>query len=268
MWISEFSNYKAFLKALIKSLPKKGYGQLRRLAEHLNVAPIIVSQVLSGDRHFSAEQAIKTATYFGLDEKATEYFIYLVSHARADNKELKSFYDQRLSRLREESQKIKNLVQGHEVLSDADKGIFYSNWYYVAVQTLTSMEKYRTVDAIAEYLNLSRQKVGEVISFLIQSGLCVQGENGRVLQGTKSTHVDDKSPFVNSHRRNWREKAREKFTSPGPHDLFYSSPVALSEKDAELFRKELLTLIQSFSKQVAPSPEETTMCLNIDWFKF
>lgn len=75
-------------------------------------------------------------------------------------------------------------------------------------------------------------------------------------------------PFVNNHRRNWREKAREKFAAPEETDFFYSSPVALSEKDAEQFRKQLLEMIKEFSKRVAASPEETTMCLNIDWFKF
>ncbi len=45
---------------------------------------------------------------------------------------------------------------------------------------------------------------------------------------------DDKSPFVNSHRRNWREKAKEKFSEPGSLDIFYSSPVAISKKDSEL----------------------------------
>lgn len=268
MWITEFSDYKSFIKALLKTYPKSGRGQSRRLAEHLNVVPIVVSQVLARDRHFTPEQALKVAEFFGMDTKTSEYFVFLVSLARAETKDLKAFYKEKLAKIRAESENIKNLVHGREVLSDEDKGIFYSNWYYSGIRILSSMERYQTVEALADCTGLSRAKVGQVVSFLIKTGLCVQGKNGRILRGPQSTHVDNESPFVNNHRRNWREKAREKFASPEDTDFFYSSPVALSEKDAEQFRKQLLEMIKEFSKRVAASPEETTMCLNIDWFKF
>jgi uncharacterized protein (TIGR02147 family) len=268
MWIADFDDYKAFLKGLIATYPKKGRGLSRRLAEHLNVAPVVVSQILARDRHFTPDQAPKVAAFFGLDERATEYFIYLVCRDRADGKELKAFYGEKLARLRADAQKIKHHVQGRDALSETAKGVFYSNWYYSGVRILSSIDGFQTTERIAEYFGLSRSKVGEIIAFLVETGLCVQDEGGRIVRGPKSTHVDDKSPFVNNPRRNWRDTAREKFGSPGTEDLFYSSPVALSKKDAELFRKELLKLIKDFSKQVADSPEETTMCLNIDWFKF
>ncbi len=268
MWIAEFNDYKAFLRAVIAGFPKKGRGQARRLAEHLRVAPVVVSQILTGDRQFTIDQAIKVAGHFGLEPKATDYFVTLVSRSRADTKELKSYYDEKLLKMREESQNIKNLVRGIDALADSDKGTFYSNWYYSGVRLLTSIDGYQTVDSIANYLKLSRSKVGEVISFLVETGLCIQDDDGKIKMGPRSTHVNDKSPFVNNHRRNWREKARDKFQEPGPQDFFYSSPVTLSEKDAELFKKELLNVIKEFSKRVEASPGERPMCLNIDWFEF
>lgn len=269
MWITDFNDYKAFLKAMIKSYPKNGRGQSRRLAEHLKVAPIVVSQILARDRHLTPDQALQVTRHFGMDEKTSEYFVFLVNYARAETKDLKAFYRTKLDRMRKESEDIKNLVRNKTLLSEENKGRYYSDWYYVAIQTLTSIKKYQTVDALAEYLGLSRARVGEVVSFLVETGLCIEGPGGKILHGKTSIHVDSKSPFVNSHRRNWRDKAREKFTAPGEDDVFYSSVVALSEADAELFRKTLLQLIQNFSKEVvAPSAEETARCLNIDWFKF
>lgn len=269
MWITDFNDYKAFLKALMKTYPKSGRGQSRRLAEHLNVAPIVVSQIVARDRHFTPDQALKVASHFGMDEKTSEYFVFLVNHARAETRELKSFYKSKLERLRKDAENIKNLVRNKKLLSEENKGIYYSNWYYAAVHLLTSIGQFQTVDALAEYLGLSRTKVGEIVAFMLDTGICVEGPGGKIIRGSTSIHVDSNSPYVNSHRRNWRDKAREKFTSPGENDLFYSSVVALSEKDADRFRKTLLQLIENFSKKVvAPSPEETTRCLNIDWFKF
>ena len=267
MWALDFDDYKVFLKAVLKTFPKRGRGQAQKLADFLGVQPMVVSHILSGERDFTPDQAVRVASYFGLDDKATEYFLYLVTQARADTPYLKNFYATKLNQIRSEAQNIKNLVAGREQLTDEEKGIFYSNWYFCGVSLLTSIEKYQTVEAIADYTGLSRAKIGEIVSFLVNTGLCIQ-ENGKIRMSTKSTHVGDKSEFVNSHRRNWREKAREKFSEPGPYDLFYSSPVSLSEKDAELFRKEILKVIKNFSKQVEDSPEQKTMCLNIDWFEF
>jgi biotin operon repressor len=173
-----------------------------------------------------------------------------------------------LKHLKKESERIKNLVQGTGALTEAQRGMYYSNWYFVAIRTLSALSKFQSVEALSEYLGLPRAKVGEAVSFLLETGLCIEHEKGKIRQGQRQIHVDDKNPYVNNHRRNWREKAREKFTNPGDMDLFYSSVVTLSENDADQFRKSLLQLIQEFSKTVKNSPDETFRCLNIDWFKF
>ena len=77
-----------------------------------------------------------------------------------------------------------------------------------------------------------------------------------------------RSPFVNSHRRNWRLKAIEKFPKPGEQDLFYSGPYSLSEKDYDWLRKELVKLISTVSARVGDSPPEKLACLNLDFFEF
>jgi uncharacterized protein (TIGR02147 family) len=267
MTIVEFTDYKAFVRALIKTYPKLGRGQARRLAEHLNLPPTVVSQILVNDRHFTPDQAVEVGTFFGLDEKSTEYFIYLVNLARADTKKLQGFYEMKLNKIRSEVQNVKNLVRGRDELSEENTGRYYSNWYYSGIWNLSAIPGFQTVESIANYFGLSRSKVGEVVSFLVESGLSVE-EAGKIRPGLKSTHLSDKSAYVNNHRRNWREKAKEKFTDPGERDLFVSIPVSMSESDAEKFRLELLKIIKAFSKLVEPSPEEQLMCLNIDWFAF
>lgn len=267
MGIYEYTGYKAFLRVLIKQFPKSGRGVSARLAEHLKLPATVVSQILSRDRHFTPDQAVEVAAFFGLDERATDYFIMLVHLARAESKKLKSYYEQKLEKLRLEAQNLRNIVKGRDELSDADKARFYSNWYYAAVFHLSAIKGYQTVEAIAEYYGLSRAKIGEVVSYLLECGMLVEND-GELGPGLKSTHVSDKSEFLNNHRRNWRDKAREKFTNPGENDIFMSGPVSMGKKDAEIFRAELLELIKRFSKMVEPSPSEKLQCLNIDWFEF
>lgn len=267
MNIYQTTSYKAFLRGLIKQFPKNGRGLSTRLAEHLNLPPTVVSQILGRDRHFTPDQAVEVAAFFGLDERSTDYFIMLVHLARAESKKLKSHYEQKLAKLRLEAENLRNLVRGREELTEGDKARFYSNWYYSGVFNLSAIKGFQTVEAIADYYGMSRAKIGEVVSFLLECGLLVEND-GELSPGLKSTHVADKSEFVNNHRRNWRDKAREKFTTAGENDIFLSAPVSMGERDAELFRAELLKLIKSFSKLVEPSPSEKLQCLNIDWFEF
>ena len=226
-----------------------------------------MSQILGRDRHFTPDQAVAVAEFFGLDERATDYFVMLIHFARAETKKLKDHYEHKLEKVRAEAENLKNIVKGRDELSDAEKARFYSNWYYSGVFNLSAIKGFQTVEAIADYYGLPRAKIGEVVSFLLESGLLVETENG-FAPGLKSTHVNDKSEFVNNHRRNWRDKAREKFSKSGENDIFFSGPVSMGERDAEQFRNELLKLIKSFSKLVEPSPSEKLLCLNIDWFEF
>lgn len=267
MWILEFKDYKAFLRAVIKSQPKKGFGQGRRLADYLNVAPIAISQVISGDRHFTADQAMSVAEFFGFDKKTTEFFVFSVSFERSDTLKLKTFYQEKLNAIREEANKISSVAKQNTQLSDQDKGIFYSNWFYSGVSLLISVPGFDTVEAISKYFNLPRARVSEIVNFLKATGLCRE-QNGKLVMGTTHTHIDAASPFIDSHRRNWRSKAVEKFPRAAPDDLFFSSPGSMSKKDAELFRKDILKFIDGYFERVAPSREETLRCLNIDWFEF
>lgn len=267
MNIYEYTDYKVFLRALIETFPRQGRGQARRLAEHLAVNSVVISQILSGSRDFSSEQALSVAGYFGLDERATDYFLLLVQKARAGTKDLERFYLRQIQALKQANQDLKNRVVEYKELSDADKGVFYSNWFYSGVRLLSSIPGYQGLDEIAKYFGMSRARVSEVLSFLLERGLCKEVD-GKIQMGPTATYVDSASKYVNSHRRNWRLKALERFTEPQESDLFYSSPYSLSEADAIKIREDLVKLIGQISKKVGDSPAEKLVCLNVDWFRF
>lgn len=267
MWIAEFNDYKAFIKALMKTFPKKGYGQAKKLADHLSIAPMVLSHILTRHQHFTPDQALRVSAYFGLSPRDTEYLLNMVYLERADSPALKKIHQQKLDEIKREADKIKSVVQGRDELTEVEKATFYSNWYYAAVFVMTSIKGYQTVGAISEYLKLSPKKVGAIVSFLVDTGLVVQ-EEGILSPGKKSIFLPDTSEFLNNHRRNWRGIAQGKFSESVTDDLFFSMPVSISKKDAEDVRKELLRVIADYSKKVAASPEELPMCLNIDWFRF
>ncbi|MGE4133441.1 MAG: TIGR02147 family protein [Bdellovibrionales bacterium] len=266
MQVYEFSSYKDYTLARIKAMPRAGHGQFMKMAKHIGVSPVVISQVLKGDRDFTEEQALRLTDFLGLSNMESEYFMRMVSLEKAGTHDLKRFHRDALAALKRQAQATKNRVGAHQVLDESTKSVFYSDWIYGAVRLLTSVEKFGTADAIAEHLDLSHARVNEILEFLMSVGL-VKIESGRLMVGVRSTHLDAQSRFVNNHHRNWRLRGLQALNSRTPVDLFYTAPCTLSEEDFLALREDLVKVIANLTKRAPTSTPETLACLNIDWFR-
>ncbi len=76
--IFKYDNYIKFLENYLSQLPKKGRGELNRIAQFAGVHPSLMSQVLSGSKNLSLEQAQLVAEYLGLTHLESEFFMTLV----------------------------------------------------------------------------------------------------------------------------------------------------------------------------------------------
>ncbi|MCB0362892.1 MAG: TIGR02147 family protein, partial [Bdellovibrionales bacterium] len=103
MDVFEFKDYKEFINRTIEAMPKKGYGTYRKIAHHLSINSVMVSQIFKGDRHLTSEQAHRISEFFGLNELATDYFILLVQIQRAGTHTYKSRLEKKLEELRAKS---------------------------------------------------------------------------------------------------------------------------------------------------------------------
>jgi uncharacterized protein (TIGR02147 family) len=266
MTVFEFDNYKIFIEKRFKLMPKGGYGQAKKLAEHMGVSTTFVSQVLKGNKELNLEQAANVCAFLGLTELETEYFLKLVSYERAGTDRLKKILLKEINKLKSQSQKLSQRLDVKKVIPDAEKAIFYSDWYYSAIRLLVGIKGFQDIDSIAEYFGLPRKLVSDVMQFLLNTGLCVE-ENGIYDVGVGRTHLDADSPFIKLHHLNWRYRALENIKHDYPTKLHYSAPMTLSHKDAEKVRERLVKTIEEVGKLIDPSPNEELMCLNMDWFK-
>lgn len=90
--IFEYKCYKEYLNESIQSRPKRGRGIKKALAEYLRCKTSLISAILSGDRDFSLDQAIKASKFFSLTPDERDFFIFLVGKERAATQELKDYY--------------------------------------------------------------------------------------------------------------------------------------------------------------------------------
>lgn len=265
MQIFEITDYKAILKQKMKSNKSLGRGGMSRLAEHLRVHPTLISQVMSGPKDFTEEQALIIAEYFGLSILETEYFLILVKIERAGTIQLKKYYRQAREKMRQESLQLSKRLDSKRDLSDEEKAQFYSSWLYSAVHVMTSLEKGVDFEFICDRMKLPPSKIRKILEFLIKINMVVE-KDGKFSPGTTFTHVGRDSAFVVQHHTNWRVKAIEKIESLNEEELMYSLNVSLSREDFKKLREELVQVIQNFLKVIKDSPAEDAAQFNLDFF--
>ena len=264
--IFDFADYRKFVASTLERMPKRGHGQLRKIAAYLSMHTTAVSQVFRGSKNLTLEQACGLCEYLALGQAESEYFLALVQLERAGTGRLRATLQTQLARMRERANELAARVPHGRKLTDEDKAVFYSNWYYSGVRLASSIPGCDDARSIAAYLGLPETLVSQVLSFLLATGLCVE-KDGRIEVAPQSTHLDNASPLIGRHHANWRLKAIESYPAFSTHrDLAYSGLMSVSRADAGRIRSQLLGHVESLVAQAVPSACEELFCLNVDWF--
>ena len=264
--IYDYNSYKKFFNDLIETYPNGGRGQRKALAEGINCQVAYITHVLSGDNQFSLEQAEAAARYFSLTKEETEYLILIVQHNRAGTTELRQLFERLLREQREKHNLLKERLKIKETLSREDQVSYYSSWQYSAVHMALTVPKFRTVEKIAERLQLSPQRVLEILEFLTSRGLATKTLNQ---YQTKSPflHLEKNSPLISQHHNNWRIRTLQSLDEQKHDDLHYSLAFSVAEEDLPKLRERLTKALEECAEIIRPSKEEDVACLCLDLFK-
>lgn len=267
MSVFDYDDYKAFVHAHLEASPKRGRGQFRRMADALGVHSTMMSHVFRGQVDLSAEQAATLADFFALSAVETEYFVALVQLSRAGSVALKKILLKRAGELRAQGRKVSSRIRPEKVLSEKDKALFYSEWFYSAIRLMSAIPGHHDLEIIAGDLGLPKRLVSDVASELLDLGLCRPRPSGGIEHAVNTTHVEADSPLANRHHKNWRMKAMESLHRLGEDELAFTMPVTLSESDIATTRKLLLEFIAKVDQVFEKSPAERLCCLNVDWVR-
>jgi uncharacterized protein (TIGR02147 family) len=264
--VFEFEDYKKFVLKRLEAMPKKGRGEMLRIAESLRMHSTRVSHIFKGKMNLTLEQACGLAKHLGLSALESEYFLLLVNLERAGSEDLKQMLRLQGQKIRAQAKDLVNRVPREKILTEEQKAVFYSSWFYSGIRLATSIPRYDNVDALADRFQMPREKVRAVVDFLLATGLCAESD-GHLQMGSKTTHLEHSSPLVLRHHANWRLKALARHESLGDKELAYTCPVSVTLEDQIKIREMLAEFIEKFLKRVVASdPAEQLACLNIDWF--
>lgn len=266
MKIFNFDNYKEFILKRIHAMPNHGRGEFQKISKELRIHSTRLSHIFRGSLDLTLEQACSLSRYLGLDDLESEYFLALVQLERAGSEDLRKMIRKQIENIKSRSQQLIHRVQHDKVLNESERAIFYSDWSYSAIRLISSISEYQTVDAIAQYFKLPRERVRKIIDFLLSTGLCKE-ESGNIKRGPNLTHLEAESLLAHRHHANWRLKAIQQHERLTDRELAYTCPVSVSEKDIATIRQMLISFIEKFIKLVSASePDQKVACLIIDWF--
>ena len=259
----EQSDYKDYLREWLES---RGRGESTRVARALKVQLAYISQVTRGACHLSLEQSESFSRYAGHTSDEAEFFLLLVSKARAGTESLKQHYERKLAEISKRRKVLSERLVYQKKLSPETQAAFYSVWVHSAVHMALTVPGLETLSAIAAYLGESEAVVRKSLEFLVGAGLARPRTKGIYEATHQSTHAGNDSPFAALHHTHWRLRAVDSIPSETLSELHYSSVVSISRKDIDQARKILIRAIEDVRALVKPSPPEELVCYNLDLF--
>jgi uncharacterized protein (TIGR02147 family) len=267
MTVFEFADYRAFILFRIERMPRRGRGELGRIARHLRLHTTTLSQIVRGTRQLSLEHGVLLCEYLGLGEAETGFFLLLIQWDRAGTPELRRLLKGQLDAIRKSKGELTRQLSAGATIPEDQQAVFYSSWFYSAVRVLSSIPGFQSPESIAERLHLPRKLVNQVADFLVRAGLCVRGPEG-LAPGPNYTHLDAASPLVARHHANWRLKAVERHPKLTEDEISYTAPMSVSREDAVKIRRLLVDTVKSIHAIREPSACEAAYFLNLDWNRF
>jgi len=266
MSLFEYQDYRSYLREKIRSLPRKGRGELSKISSFLKINTTWMSQIMSGSQNLNHEQAYSLCRYLGHTELETDYFLLLVQIDRSGTVELTHHLKKKLEAIKIESLKISKRVNFEKKLSDLQRSVFYSSWIYSAVHIFTSINgDGATLEEIASRFSMDKSKANDIVQFLFSSGIITE-KSGRYLPGVQSTFVEQGSPHLLKHHSSWRLKAIQKSENLSHTDMMVTGQYSISKKDFLKLREDLAEIVKSINNTIKETDPEGIVCLNLDWF--
>ncbi len=263
MDIFKFNNYKAFLTATIRSHPR---GFQSGLAKGIGCQGSYLIQVLTKKSDLTEDQALSAAEFLNMSEEERDFFLLLVGQSRAISKELRTFYSEKISKLKNKREDIKNRMPSAGEIKSSIATEYFSNWDVSTIHILTSSPLFQDPKKISDRLGLNINRVNVVLKFLETNNL-VERQGIRWIFKGDPVYLPKDSPLNYIHQINRRDQVARSIREFDPEDIHFASGFMISKKQFDELRNEIKLLIEVAHKKIVASPSEEFYSLVIDLFK-
>lgn len=264
--IFEYKEYKKYVMDLIQSQRAEGRGLKRDLAEAIGCQSPFISQVLGGELQFNPDQALACAKFFGLNRDETDFFLLLISKARAASQDAKKYFQETIEAKQQAHRQIKNRMKMKESVDQENQLIYYSSWTYSAIHMALTIPELRTREALAKKFNLEVTSIDQILEFLVKAQLAEKKGTTFAPSGYWY-HLEKNSPSIMKHHTNLHLKSLQSLDSPKDHDIHYSAVFSCSKEDLARLEELILKTLADFNALVRPSKEEELAAVSLNLFR-
>jgi len=254
----EFLNYKISHRAEIR-------GEKSLIAKKLKIHPSYLSQILSGKKDLSTEQAFDICLYWNFTEQETDYFLEMLYFEKSGNFRMRDYHKKRLDLLKKNMNIMDKKYGLLKTLDEKNQAIYYSHWMYCAIRIALTLNHQLSLEHLQKLTKLPLNLVQRSIDFLMDNNLIRSTKNGYVVT-EKSIKITRDSPQILNHHRNWRLKALERSPNLIHEESLITAPLSISRKDAVVIQFKIQHLLNEIKEIVNLTSPEEVWCLNIDWF--
>lgn len=265
MDIFTYQNYKTFLKDYIKRNKHKGL--ISHLAEVCGCDRTYISQVLKGKAELIPDHMIRFTHFLNLNELESDYLLHLLLKDRATSLSSKNLFEIKLLKSRESaseiSKRVKNKKDTEEIISDEYKTIYYSNFLIPVIHTLTSIENFQTLEAIAKKLHCAESTVIHILNLLEEMKLIYRSKDKFLHSGKNIYLKRDAAHIYSLHLQSRLEAVKRSFNK---EDIHFTNMFAIAKEDLEVLKSQIIKLIEDQRNAVHISGSEVACVFCCDFF--
>lgn len=260
-----FSDYRQFIKSWVES-KDSARGLLSQMCREMGCQNAHISRVIQEKVHLTMDQAFRICKFLNLNKSESAFFMKLAEHDRAADPEYRRQLKDEMNSLRQAQENFNQRHNLKKIENLETEMTYYSSWHWIAIHFITGINKYRTVEKIAQRLALSEYFVKCSLEVLEGFGLVSRkGEAWFLNPG--SIHLPKTSPMNSVQHGNWRNRAVLKSQDLKDDGLHYTIIQAISEEDFEKIKQLFLKTIDHYKAIANPSPSEELICFSLDYFR-
>lgn len=264
--IVDYLDYRAFLRDYYAAKKAQGRGfSHRAFSRKAGLrSPNYLKMVMDGDRNLTNPMAERFAKALGLEGEAAEYFVDLVRFNQAKTASERNKSYQHLT----SSRRYKN---AHRL--DVAHAAYHSTWYIPALRELAARSDFQDDPAwIAKTLapKISQTDATRALKTLIELGLLVRNENGRVTRGEAqvATERETSSLHIANYHRSMMERAAESIDLFPSQDRDISSLTLCISADGIRRFKERIQRFRTELLELESMEDEPTQVVQINFQLF
>lgn len=264
--IFEYTDYKGYLRAIIKNNDLRGYTS--RLAEAAGCQKSYFSNVLNTKANLLPDHIFGISDFLKLTEEEREYLILILDYQRANTPAYKKYVHKKIQTRQIAWQDLNNRLQKKSLMTahdDSHHQNYYSNYLYAALHIAVSIPSLQDTKSLSKFLALPENILQNYLHELEKMAL-VEKKGSKWLWKSGDLHLAKDSPWIHSHHCNWRLQSIADLSLHRPESLHFSGVQSLSRKDLEHIRFQMTRWIQYFRDTSNPSEPEELVCFNLDLF--